>query len=827
MSSDGPDAEDLRRRIAELEERLREADETLDAIRSGEVDAVIIGGPEAQKVYTLDNADRPYRILVEQMQEGALTLSVDGTILYCNRRFAEISGFRHERLIGTSIHQYVRASQASALARLMRQSAHGGGNGEFELRREDGELVPVYLSFVDLPTEGNRVLCGIVTDLTQQRQRRIAEEGQQIALEASDMGSWELDLVGDIARRSARHDEIFGYSTPLDHWSRELFLEHVLAEDRETVISSFDTAMQTGQLEFECRIRRANDGEVRWIRGKGRTYFANGRAASMAGVVTDITDQRLLEDQLRQAQKMEAVGQLTGGLAHDFNNLLTVILGNLERARLRVTDASLLRQITHASQAAQRGAGLTQQLLAFSRRQTLQAQAFSVNDRLPELRHLIERTVGEEIEVEVQAGDGLWHCWCDVNLFESAILNLVINARDAMPRGGRLTLATANVTLPETASADGSSSMIPDLVPGRYVRVTVADEGEGMSPQVQARVFEPFYTTKEVGKGSGLGLSMVYGFARQSNGYVVLDSAPGRGTTVHLYLPWTDTASIDNERSAASPHLDTEPLVILVVEDDDDVRQLATDLLTDLGHTVIEASNGHDGLDQLQRRADIQLLFTDIVMPRGMSGIDLAQEARRRRPDLAVLLTSGFTAQSRATEDGSKNEFLLVRKPYSAEEVIAAIGKAMAHAAGAGRPPKADQPAGAEPSPPQSTRQKLRVLVVEDEPLIAMTLEDMLFDLDCEVVGPFDQVAKAEAAVTSDTAENFDVALLDINVSGKTVYPVADLLTSRHIPFAFMTGHDTSHIDAAYQADHLAKPYSSQDVEKVIAALQEAISAPT
>lgn len=672
-AADGTPSE---RRIAELEARLHEAEETLDAIRSGQVDAVIVDAQNRQQVYTLESADHPYRVLIEQMQEGAVTVSAEGTILYCNRRFAAMLSTPLERVIGGSLFRFVPAVQHARLNALLAASSTGGGKGEFELLNGGDATLPAYLSFIDLPHEHERILCGVVTDLAQQKQaelqRRSAEENLQIALDAAGLAHWSVDFATYTVHRSPRLDAILG-AEPRQSWSREAFMSLVLAEDRGTVDACLLGAADGDGVEFECRIERLNDGAVRWVRINGRTYYEGGKPVRMAGVLADITERRQLEDQLRQAQKMEAVGQLTGGLAHDFNNLLAVIVTSLELAQHRVTDPMLARQLDHARQAADRGAMLTRQLLAFSRRQSLQPRAVCVNELFAGLELLVQRTVGEHIRLRFVRGEDLWHCKVDPHQLESALLNLVINARDAMPKGGNLRIETANIVVSEADAA-----AIPDAVPGRYVRVSVIDSGAGMAPAVRARVFEPFFTTKEIGKGSGLGLSMVYGFVRQSNGYVVLESDIGRGTSVHLYLPWAEGTGAENAQSSHEHRHSTDAATILVVEDDPHVRPVVVDLVTGLGHRALEANNGRDALTVLDQRPEIDLVFTDIVMPEGMSGIELAREARRRRPGIAILLTTGFTSQSLAQEQESDKEFRIIHKPYRHEELADAIDGALA-----------------------------------------------------------------------------------------------------------------------------------------------------
>ncbi len=424
----------LAEHIRELEARLQESEDTLEAIRHGDIDAVVMS-PQAEeyRVYTLDSADRPYRVLIEHIQEGAVTLADDGTMLYCNRRLAAMLGVPHERVIGRRLQPFVRPEDATAFARLLDEAKRAGVRRELTLLTAGGKQLPVYISLSLLQRDsGATLLCGVLADLTEQK----------------------LHI-------------------------REL-------------------------------------------------------AESNARLLAQIAERERLEDTLRQAQKMEAVGQLTGGLAHDFNNLLTEITGNLELLEARSAQGRLReanRYIAAAQGAADRGAALTHRLLAFSRHQTLKPAPTNVNRLIAEMQELIRRTMGPAIIAETVLAADLWPTLCDPNQLENAVLNLSINARDAMPNGGRLTTETANVRLDETAARER------DMAAGEYVAVCVTDTGVGMPPEVVARAFDPFFTTKPIGMGTGLGLSMIYGFARQSGGQARIDSEPGRGTTVRLYLP--------------------------------------------------------------------------------------------------------------------------------------------------------------------------------------------------------------------------------------------------------------------------------------------------
>ncbi len=385
----------------------------------------------------------------------------------------------------------------------------------------------------------------------------------------------------------------------------------------------------------------------------------------------DVTDRRATEIQLQQATKMEAVGHLTGGVAHDFNNILTALMGNLELLADRIEgDDKANKFLEICRRAARRGGDLTQRLLAFSRRQVLRPEPTNINLLVHGMAELLQRTLGEDIEIRTILDPDVAEIEVDRSQLESALLNLAINSRDAMPYGGKLTIETTNFHLDQTYSAAN-----PEVRPGDYVRVAVSDTGTGIPAKILDHVFEPFYTTKDIGKGSGLGLSMAFGFVKQSEGHINIYSEVDHGTSVRLYLPQTSTQARNDEGkadvAAAETPRGTES--ILVVEDDADVRGFAVTILEHLGYSVAAAADGPAALALLDELRPIDLLLTDVILPQGMGGNDVAREIRMRRPGIKVLFVSGYTENGIVHHGRLDNGVELLSKPFTVEQLAQKI----------------------------------------------------------------------------------------------------------------------------------------------------------
>ena len=525
-----------------------------------------------------------------------------------------------------------------------------------------------------------------------------SEDRLRQATAAADIGFWDVDPVADTLYWPPIVKQMFGI---LDDRLVTMgdFYRGLHPDDAPAVADAFAAAadpVRRALYDVEYRTVGLEDQVVRWVAAKGRGVFDGDRCIRVVGTAIDITrrkadelelralnetlEQRVAdrtadlmeaEASLRQSQKMEAVGQLTGGIAHDFNNMLTGVIGAMDIMKRRLAAKrydDLDRFMDAAAASAQRAAGLTARLLAFSRRQSLDAQAVDTNALVRSLDDLLRRTIHENIVLEIVTADDLPPATVDANQLDSAILNLSINGRDAMPDGGKLTIETRLATIEEDVARR------QDVEPGRYVVISVTDTGVGMAPDVLEKVFDPFFTTKPIGQGTGLGLSMVYGFARQSAGQVRVHSQPGIGTTVSIHLPVAEgTADVLTPRPAVAMPEGAGQNVLLV-EDDDAVRLLVREVLSELSYSAIEAEKADDAIAVLQSDRPIDLMISDVGLP-GMNGRQLAEIARRHRPDLPILFVTGYAENAAIRADFLGTGMAMITKPFSIDTLAAKIAE--------------------------------------------------------------------------------------------------------------------------------------------------------
>lgn len=608
----------------------------------------------------------------------------DGRWLSINPAWERALGWSAEHILGRDS-QWLRhpedtGGSAAEIARIA--AAETTHRLEKRLRTRAGD----YRTFAWQTTLFGDRLYTSARDITEERRQHqellAAETRTRMVLQAMDgVGVWTYDLANDRFESDSEFAALYGFSP--EHVARGVTLADVMArihpEDlpkMQATIAHVRATGGDGANEYRLQLP---DGSVRWIMARNHVLRdPDGKPGKVVGVGVDVSRQRELEERLRQSQKMEAVGQLTGGLAHDFNNLLTGISGALELMQLRLNQGridDLPRYIGAAQSGAARAAALTHRLLAFSRRQPLDPRPTDVAKLIAGMEDLVRGTLGPSIVLDVVTPADSWPILADANQLENALLNLCINARDAMPDGGMVTIATHNVVLDEKAAGER------DVPPGPYLALSVADTGTGMSPEVIARAFDPFFTTKPMGQGTGLGLSMIYGFVRQSGGHVQIDSVRDQGTTMTLLLPRHIGEAADLIAAGAGAAIPVGAgETVLVVDDEPTVRMLVMELLGELGYSAIETETGEQALKVLKSQGRIDLLITDVGLPGGMNGRQVADAARASRPELPVLFITGFAENAVVGDGPLEPGMALIAKPFAMDTLAARIRAMLAGA---------------------------------------------------------------------------------------------------------------------------------------------------
>ena len=628
-----------------------------------------------QAELALQESEALLKSIFENVPVGLLIKDLDHIVERANDTYLKWYGFNADTMAGLrsdEIEDFQSAEEAAFMNTQEREVLETGRTQTRQVERPfaDGQIHTIDITkFPVYDQRGNITKVGSVSiDLTEQVQAQRALEHSEMrfrnVINNSPMFISLKDKDGHYMLVNQEHTDLFGFE------SQDVIGKHISEvldkKAAKNATAQHRKVIETKDVVIEERPIITKKGTFDFLVTKFPILDGSGAVKEIGAIGVNISERKMFERQLAGSQRMEALGKLTGGVAHDFNNLLTVILGNLHLLERRIPDQQKLkRYVELASGAAQRGAELTTRLLAFARRQKLDIKEFNANDLVVEMDSLLRGTLGETISLETSYSDELWPVKADPTQLENALLNLVINAKDAMPEGGKLTIETANVIVDKTIAAQH-----PDALPGDYVMIAVGDTGCGMPSEVAEHALEPFFTTKGMGKGTGLGLSLVYGFVKQSDGYVKIYSEPGHGTVVKLYLPRFHT---DKESLADKGTTEGEPAggneTILVVEDDPDVRQTTVELLEELGYQVIEAEDGPSALRVLDKHSEIDLLFTDVVMPGGMKGPELAREVRNRRPGTKVLYMSGYTEYGAFHDDMVETEGTLLSKPFQKGEL--------------------------------------------------------------------------------------------------------------------------------------------------------------
>lgn len=620
---------------------------------------------QAEKAQRL--AENRYRLLFERSLAGVYRATLDGRIVDLNESCARMFGYSKPGEARGHILQetFLAPGDFERLLRLVREHK-SIGNLELELQRQDGQRLCVLLGASLLENGSEPVIEGTLIDITERKQaedalRRSEERFRTLVEKSSDAISL-VDGSGKVLYSSHAISPIFGYS--LEERMGKSVFEFIHPEESAQVLHTFKKllAQPYGSASIELRYRH-KDGSWRWIEALGTNLLEDPSVQAVAINYRDITERRQLMEQLFLAQKMEAVGRLAGGVAHDFNNLLTAILGYSDMVLEKLPRGSVLSRYTsEIKRAGERAASLTRQLLAFSRLQVMSPRVLDLNVVIEEMSRMLRRVIGEDVTLTTSPGAGLERVKVDPSQVEQVILNLAVNARDAMPEGGELRIRTSNARFAEDFIAEGVR-----VQAGSYVALEVTDTGCGMDSETSARVFEPFFTTKEKGKGTGLGLSTVYGIVKQSGGYIWVSSEPQKGTTFKIYLPGLEEAAAPAKAADAPVQIDRGSETILLVEDETNVRELLCGMLRSKGYEVLEAARGEEALALGKNHSQpIHLIVTDMVMPQ-MNGRELARRLCALHPESNVLYMTGYAGNKIGAIDVLENDVAFIHKPFSAE----------------------------------------------------------------------------------------------------------------------------------------------------------------
>lgn len=792
------------------------------------------------------------------------------TYRFVNQAYEDWFGWKRSEIVGLHARDVVgEALYQERLPSVERAFSGETFSSQTDLRHPDGTIRKVEFRYVprvdpDGSIPGLYVL-GVDVSERAQREAELAVSNARFrrAMDAMHGVLWTNDASGRMTGEQPGWAALTGQSP--EEYQGYGWASAVHPEDRDASVTSWLAAVKAkGMYVNEHRVRR-HDGEWREFAIRALPVLdGDGEIAEWVGVHTDITHQRAAEQALRdhaedlarqvrhreraetqlrqlsenlearvvaeiaerqraeaklaQAQKMETIGKLTGGVAHDFNNLLQVISGNLQLLSRDIAgNARAENRVSNAMAGVSRGVKLASQLLAFGRRQALEPKVVNVSRFVRDMDDMIRRAIGEGVEIETIFAGGLWNTFIDPTQIENALLNLAINARDAMDGYGRLTIELANAQLDEQYAR-----IHDDVEPGQYVMLAVSDTGCGMPPDLLEKVFEPFFSTKAEGKGSGLGLSMVYGFVKQSGGHVKIYSEVGHGTTVKLYLPralGTEDIEVNVEAGPSSGGTET----ILVVEDDAEVREIVIAMVADLGYRVLKAVDAASALTVIDSGVPIDILFTDVVMPGPLKSPELARKARERLPNIAVLFTSGYTENSIVHGGKLDPGVALLSKPYSREALARKLRHVLANQAqrrlmDAAPPLPASAPTSPSPGPIMDT---CTILLVEDDFLIRVNMSDMLANAGFSVV----EAANVEDALAVLAETPVDVLLTDVNLSGRSGQELVDVARAGRPGLAviYATG-DAASVRPVPHAVILTKPFDERQLLQAVARAREAMA---
>jgi PAS domain S-box-containing protein len=616
------------------------------------------------------------KAILESAVAAILAIDSSGRIQIVNPAAEKMFGYTADEMIGKPInilmpepyqHQhdsYLERHLATGEKRII------GIGREVKGLRKDGEIFPLHLSVGAFEVAGQRFFSGILNDLSARARLQAEIDRQSLLFQAVFDHVPEALVItspdGEVILVNPAAIRMFGYST-----DDVLDLSMLFADPSDLGKLEAGEADGAGDRAITAPLRRRDGSE---FPGQGHVadiVGADGSRIAIVSIFRDMTEEMRQKEAALKSQRLEAIGQLSGGIAHDFNNLLTIISGNLELLEETITNPKDQDLLSRAARAADSGARLTNRLLTFARRRQLAAAVINLNDQVRGMTELLRRTLGDTIDLRTHLAPDLWLARVDAGEVEAAVINLAINARDAMPDGGKLTIRTDNATLEE-----GEIGFEGPLTAGEYVRISVSDNGVGMTKETLSRVFEPFFTTKPSGRGTGLGLSTIYGFVKQSQGNITIYSEPRAGTTVNLYLPRSIDAKLPLAPEAPQART-AKGEAVLVVEDNRDVRALTVKRFERLGYRVVECVTGAEAKEALMNGLKVELVFTDIMMPGGITGLDLGNWIIENQPGLPVILTTGFAEEIAGTVMTGEEAWTILRKPYTQNDLAKIVQKVL------------------------------------------------------------------------------------------------------------------------------------------------------
>ena len=676
MNSAAQTQQQLTDEVVDLRARLAQTSEILHAIRVGEVDAVLVQGPHGDRVFTLKGADAPYRVLIEEMNQGAVTLSADGSILYCNRRFADLLKKPLEEIVGLAFDAFVAPSERAGFAALLETGRTCTSSAEITLCGSDASPVPLQLALGPLPAESAAAICLVATDISERKRvedtLRASEERYREQARLLDLAQ-DAIMVRDMEDRiefwNHGAEQLYGWTAAQVQGKKG---SGFLYEDEPATVAAARAAViKDGKWTGECK-HTCQDGGTVMVRSRW-TLVRDELAApkSILIINTDVTEQKKLETHLLRAQRLESIGTLASGVAHDLNNILTPILMCAQRLQSGVPEKDMKSMAALMEISARRGASVVKQVLTFARGVEGERVLIKPSHLIEEMIDIARKTFPKSIEIKSRYPEDIWSIEGDPTQLHQVLLNLSVNARDVMPQGGSLIIGAENFEVDEHYA-----SIAPGAEAGPHVLLRVSDTGSGMSREVIDKIFDPFFTTKEIGKGTGLGLSTVFGIVKDHGGFISVYSEIGRGTTFKIFLP-AQLKELPDKSGMTPELLEGHGELVLLVDDEANILRVTKMALENNNYHVVSASDGREALKIFSEQSDsIKVVLTDMDLPH-LGGVALAREIRKMKPDMALIASTGQGEYANIAELQPLGVVNFLTKPYDTEKLLITLKSAM------------------------------------------------------------------------------------------------------------------------------------------------------